>query len=47
MQTLAARGLEEPCASFPDFWDNRQFHVIEVEGILVTFETCNHRNEYQ
>jgi len=26
--TLAARGLEEPCASFPDFCDNRQFHVI-------------------
>ncbi len=21
--TLAARGLEEPCASFPDFCDNR------------------------
>jgi len=21
-------GLEEPCASFPDFCDNRQFHVI-------------------
>jgi len=28
LQTLAARGLEEPCASFPDFCDNRQFHVI-------------------
>jgi hypothetical protein len=27
-KTLAARGLEEPCASFPDFCDNRQFHVI-------------------
>ncbi len=26
--TLAARGLEEPCVSFPDFCDNRQFHVI-------------------
>ncbi len=26
--TLAVRGLEEPCASFPDFCDNRQFHVI-------------------
>ena len=26
--TLAARGLEEPCASFPDFCDNCQFHVI-------------------
>ncbi len=26
--TLAARGLEEPCASFPDFCDNRQFPVI-------------------
>ena len=22
------RGLEEPCASFPDFCNNRQFHVI-------------------
>ena len=28
INTLAARGLEEPCASFPDFCDNRQFHVI-------------------
>jgi hypothetical protein len=26
--TLAARGLEEPCASFSDFCNNRQFHVI-------------------
>ena len=26
--TLAGRGLEEHCASFPDFCDNRQFHVI-------------------
>ena len=26
--TLAARGLEEPCASFPDFCDNHQFHII-------------------
>ena len=26
--TLAARGLEEPCLSFPDFCDNCQFHVI-------------------
>jgi len=26
--TLAASGLEEPCGSFPDFCDNRQFHVI-------------------
>ena len=26
--TLAARGLEEPCASFPDFCNNRQFPVI-------------------
>ncbi len=26
--TLAARGLDEPCASFPDFCDNRHFHVI-------------------
>jgi hypothetical protein len=26
--TLAARGLEEPCASFPDFCNNHQFHVI-------------------
>jgi hypothetical protein len=26
--TLATRGLEEPCASFPDFCDNRQFPVI-------------------
>jgi len=26
--TLAACGLKEPCASFPDFCDNRQFHVI-------------------
>jgi len=26
--TLAARVLEEPCASFPDFCENRQFHVI-------------------
>jgi len=26
--TLAARGLEEPCSSFPDFCNNRQFHVI-------------------
>jgi len=28
INTLAAHGLEEPCASFPDFCDNRQFHVI-------------------
>ena len=27
-KTLAARGLEVPCASFPDFCDNPQFHVI-------------------
>jgi hypothetical protein len=27
-QTLAVSGLEEPCASFPDFCDNRQFHDI-------------------
>jgi len=26
--TLAARGLEEPCVSFPDFCENCQFHVI-------------------
>ena len=26
--TLAARGLEEPCASFPDFYNNRQFPLI-------------------
>jgi len=26
--TLAVCGLGEPCASFPDFCDNRQFHVI-------------------
>ena len=25
--TLAARGLEEPCVSFPDFCNNRQFPV--------------------
>ena len=25
--TLAARGLEEPCVSFPDFCDNCQFHA--------------------
>ena len=25
---LAARGLEEPCASFPDFCNNCQFPVI-------------------
>ena len=25
--TLAARGLEEPCASFPGFCNNRQFPV--------------------
>ena len=28
LNTLAARRLEEPCASFPDFCDNPQFHVI-------------------
>ena len=28
VNALAARGLEEPCASFPDFCNNRQFHVI-------------------
>ena len=28
IQTLAVRGLEEHCASFPDFCDNYQFHVI-------------------
>ena len=28
INTLTARGLEEPCASFPDFCDNHQFHVI-------------------
>jgi len=29
-QTLTARGLEDggTCASFPDFCDNHQFHVI-------------------
>ena len=27
-ETLAARGLKEPCASFTDFCDNRRFHVI-------------------
>ena len=27
-KTLAASGLEEPCASYPDFCDNCQFHVI-------------------
>jgi len=27
-KTLAAHGMEEPCAGFPDFCDNRQFHVI-------------------
>ncbi len=27
-KTLAACGLEEPCASFPDFCNNHQFHVI-------------------
>ena len=27
-KNLAARGLEEPCASFPDFFDYHQFHVI-------------------
>ena len=26
--TLAVHGLEKPCASVPDFCDNRQFHVI-------------------
>jgi hypothetical protein len=26
--TLAARGLEEPCVSFPDFCNNCQFPVI-------------------
>jgi hypothetical protein len=26
--TLAACGLEEPCASFPDFCVNRRFHVV-------------------
>jgi hypothetical protein len=30
--TLAAHGLEEPCASFPDFCDNRQFHVIILKN---------------
>jgi len=28
--TLAALGLEEPCASFPDLCNNRQFPVINV-----------------
>jgi len=34
-KTLAARGLEEPCASFPDFCDNRQFHVNYFEEFLI------------
>ncbi len=33
-KTLAARGLEEPCASFPDFCDNRQFHVNFEEFLI-------------
>ncbi len=34
--TLAARGLEleEPCASFPDFCDNHQFHVNFEEFLI-------------
>jgi len=28
------RGLEEPCASFPDFCDNRQFHVITMFPLI-------------
>jgi len=30
--TLAARGLEEPCASFPDFFNNHQFHIIILKN---------------
>jgi len=35
--TLAARGLEEPCASFPDFCNNRQFPVIYCVRLCTLF----------
>jgi len=29
-------------------WFNKKYaDTVEVEGILVTFVTCNYRNEYQ
>ncbi len=34
--TLAARGLEEHCVSFPDICDNRQFHVIISKNFWFT-----------
>ena len=40
--TLAARGLEEPCASFPDFCDNCQFHVI----YCVSSRVCTYFEEF-
>ncbi len=40
--TLAAHGLEEPCASFPDFCNNRQFHVIYCVSSCLCTLLCTH-----
>jgi len=39
--TLAACGLEEPCASFPDFCDNMLFTVFPLVYVLY-FEDLIH-----